>query len=55
MKLKKGVQYYWFQWGSEGCGNVTVWHADGDTVTIDGRMAQAKALKLGATFDCPFP
>jgi len=55
MKLKKGTSYRFFEWGSEPCGTVTVWHADDDdSVRIDGRMDKAAALAAGVTFYCPY-
>ncbi len=55
LKLKKGTAYRYFEWGSEPCGVVTVWHADtDDSVRIDGRMDKAAALAAGVTFNCPY-
>lgn len=56
LKLKKGTAYHFFEWGSEPCGVVTVWHADADySVRVDGQMNKSEALSAGVTFDCPYP
>ena len=55
MKAKIGTKYHYYEWGDEGCGNVTVWHAEDGFVKTDGKMDRQKALELGATFDCPYP
>lgn len=55
LKLKKSTAYRYFEWGSEPCGMVTVWHAGADhSVCVDGQMDKSLALAAGVTFDCPF-
>jgi hypothetical protein len=55
LRLKTGTAYRYFEWGSEPCGEVTVWHAGADdSVCVDGLMGKAEALAAGVKFDCPY-